>query len=257
LERTAVGLDGNVQSINLSVDQGNGDYMSDSYIQSQMDCPIIFRTLPENVYKLTLDDGSIWLRSEKYYQDIEDTVRRDPSEGINGAKTLFPLHFKPPNAHQTSIEGTGKIGQAIVPHYIMSLHGTSITERERERFGGHTVGIRNLVALMFDVVYSVSKKISISSYRYGQVDYKYTSLMQSHSVYGSAISLSGEPPVYLKSINTDVLRKDPVLPFIEQDEWRIVVITGGSGGYLNNDPMEPLKINVDPDHFYEYSTPNH
>ena len=65
----------------------------------------------------------------------------------------------------------------------------------------------------------------------------------------AAIKLDGNPAVAIKSINTDVLRKEPVEPFIFQDEWRIAIF---SSGYLNDDPNEPLKINVDPNNFYEY-----
>jgi hypothetical protein len=78
--------------------------------------------------------------------------------------------------------------------------------------------------------------------------------VQSHSSDGAAaIDLSGDGPLFLKSINTSVLRKEPVLPFIEQDEWRIVVFTDG---YLNNDPLTPPDINVDPGHFYDYLPPS-
>jgi hypothetical protein len=83
--------------------------------------------------------------------------------------------------------------------------------------------------------------------------YQYTALTQSNQPQGAAISIGGEPNVYLKSINTDVLRKEPVQPFIEQDEWRIVVFTNG---YYKNDPMEPLDIFVEPSHFYEYLPSN-
>jgi hypothetical protein len=59
-----------------------------------------------------------------------------------------------------------------------------------------------------------------------------------------------QPPLYLDPLNTDVLRKQPIRPFIEQDEWRIVIFTEG---YLNDDPHAPLQIQVDPSHFYPYS----
>ena len=42
------------------------------------------------------------------------------------------------------------------------------------------------------------------------------------------------------------------MPFIEQDEWRIVIFTEG---YLEGDPMAALKINVEPSHFYAYRGP--
>lgn len=103
------------------------------------------------------------------------------------------------------------------------------------------------------ILYQVSKKITVTNYQFGQVAYQYTALTQSNQPQGAAISIGGEPNVYLKSINTDVLRKEPVQPFIEQDEWRIVVFTNG---YYKNDPMEPLDIFVEPSHFYEYLPSN-
>jgi hypothetical protein len=87
-------------------------------------------------------------------------------------------------------------------------------------------------------------------YRYGAVYYQYAALALSHHQIGSsAMSLGGAPPVYLNPLSTDVLRKQPVMPFIEQDEWRIVIFTEG---YLEDDPTAPLRINVDPSHFYAY-----
>jgi hypothetical protein len=41
------------------------------------------------------------------------------------------------------------------------------------------------------------------------------------------------------------------MPFIAQDEWRIVVLTGG---YLADDTDAPIKINVDTSNFYPYCT---
>ncbi len=61
--------------------------------------------------------------------------------------------------------------------------------------------------------------------------------------------IGGNPPVYLNPLNTDVLRKRPIVPFIEQDEWRIVILTNG---YLGDDPNAPLQLNVDPSNFYAY-----
>ncbi|MFN3188853.1 MAG: hypothetical protein ACK42D_04960, partial [Candidatus Paceibacteria bacterium] len=77
-------------------------------------------------------------------------------------------------------------------------------------------------------------------------------LCQSYSANCSAIELTGNPSIYIKSINTDVLRKDPLEPFISQDEWRIAIFPTN---YINNDWREPLKINVDPEHFYPYIEP--
>jgi len=210
---------------------------------------MIFRTVSETVYKSSIETGSIWLRSSHYYRNIEDEARADKSEGVNGTKSLFPLNFKPKSAQALSLQGGGSIGCEIVPHYIMSMHGTSIADHVRKEFGGRTMGIRCIADLSAEVLFQVSKQVSVTGYRFGQVAYQYTSLSMSNNMSGAAIALDGNPPVAIKSINTDVLRKEPVQPFILQDEWRITIFISG---YLNNDPNEPLKINVDPSHFYEY-----
>lgn len=66
-----------------------------------------------------------------------------------------------------------------------------------------------------------------------------------------AIQLSNDPPLYLNPADTDVLRKLPIAPFIEQDEWRIVLFTDG---YVDNDPNMPLRANVSPSNFYLYDS---
>ena len=185
-------------------------------IQTKLDRPIIFRTVDKTVYDTTLTSGSLWLRSSHYYRHIEDQTRADKSEGINGTQCSFPLHFKPPSAQALSLEGNGTIGTEIIPHYIISMHGTSITDKVRQEFGGFTMGVSCLADLSAEILFQVSQQLPVTSYRFGQVAYQ---------------------------------RKDPVEPFILQDEWRIAIFTQG---YLNNDPNEPLKINVDTKHFYEY-----
>lgn len=221
------------------------------HIQSKQDRPIIFRTMTRDVYNSTYKNGSIWVRSEKYYQDIEDLARKDAAEGINGTRTIIPLKFN--NGVPIEIRGDGVIGQYIVPHYIISFHGTSISEMEQYKFGGCTLGIKCFASLAAEILYEVSKMVFATGYRYGPVSYMHTSLTLSQFPNGAAMNIPGNPPLFLKSIDTDVLRKYPVRPFIEQDEWRIVIFTKE---YYKNDPMEPLKINVDPSHFYEYLPPS-
>lgn len=226
--------------------------MSDSSIKTKLDRPIIFRTCSKEVYESTLATGSIWLHSSHYYRKTEDITRKDQSEGINGTSTLFPLRFAPESAQPMTLEGAGTIGQEIILHYLMSMHGTGITEAIRKEFGGYTLGIRCIADLAADIMYQASRQITIHGYRYGQVAYQRTALAMSYEPFGSAIQLSGTPSVYVKSINTDVLRKDPTEPFISQDEWRIAIFPAQ---YLNGDWREPLKIQVDPIHFYPYIEP--
>ncbi|MCZ6566189.1 MAG: hypothetical protein O6852_08680 [Gammaproteobacteria bacterium] len=173
-------------------------------------------------------------------------------EGINVAKSKFPLHFNPKTASPLTIEWSGTIGCEIVPHYIMSMHGTSISGERQNKFGTHTLGVRNIFKLAVELFYKASKQIDVTGYRYGPVSYQYTSLIMSLNGGSSAIGLNCDPPVYVKSIDTNVLRKVPIEPFISQDEWRIVIFPRE---YLNGDSNEPLKINVDPNNFYEYIKP--
>ncbi len=223
--------------------------MKKNDLKTDLDRPILFRTVDDAVYKSSIEKGSIWLRSSHYYRNIEDEARVDKSEGVNGTKFSFPLRFNPDSAQAISIEGQGSIGCKIIPHYIMSMHGAAIKDSARQGFGGRTMGIKCIANLSAEILYQVSKQLSANGYRYGQVAYQYTALAMSHNPTSDSLKLSGNPSVAVKSVNTDVLRKEPVEPFIFQDEWRIVIFTNG---YLNNDPNEPLKINVSPDHFYEY-----
>lgn len=222
-------------------------------IKADYDRPIIFRTTSSEVHKKTIETGSIWLRSSEYYRGIEHKVRKDLGEGINATRTEIPLRFKPRRGPQISIQGTGTIGQAIVPHYIMSLHGAGISAEQQQIFGGFTFGLNCISRLSAEILYRVSKIIDVTGYRFGQISYQQTALVRSHSGPGAAIGLGGAPPEYLRSINTDVLRKDPVSPFIEQDEWRIVVFTED---FYKDDPNAPLEIHVEPSHFYEYDCSN-
>lgn len=226
--------------------------MATTKIKTKFDRPIIFRTCDKIVYESTLKSGEIWMRSSHYYRNIENLARQDKSEGVNGTQVLFPLHFSPDSAQGIRWEGEGSVGQEIIPHYIMSMHGTSIAESVRKGFGGFTLGINCIADLAAEIIYKTSQQLSVHSYRFGQVAYQRTALCQSYSAHGAAIELTGNPSVYVKSVNTDVLRKDPVEPFISQDEWRIVIFPTN---YLNDDWQEPLKINVDLKHFYPYIEP--
>lgn len=222
-------------------------------IQADLDRPIIFRTVNRNVYEDTLRVGSIWLRSSHYYQQLEDQSRQDRQEGVNFTRTPFPLKFNQKCGQALTLKGNGAIGCEIIPHYIMSMHGTCISENVLEQFGGYTFGIRCLAKLSAEILYQASKQVVVHGYRYGQVAYQYSALAMSYHCDKSAICLSDDPPVYIGSLSTDVLRKEPVKPFIEQDEWRIAIFVSQ---YLGENPNEPLKINVDPSHFYEYINPS-
>lgn len=222
-------------------------------VSTEFDRAIVFRTVDEEVYWSSVNDGSIWLRSSTYYRKIEDKARQDRSEGINGSSMLLPLRFQANGGAQILMEGPGSVGCEIVEHYIISLHGASISKAVHEGFGGCTFGVKNLDRLSAEVLYQVSKQYPANGYRYGAVSYQNTALSLSMNPDNSAVCLNGSPSQYVKSINTDVLRKAPISPFIEQDEWRIVIFLENTGKV---DPMEPIKINVDPSNFYEYIPPN-
>jgi len=225
---------------------------ADMEIRTDIDRPILFRTVRADVYERSVREGSLWLRTSHYYRNLEDQARADRLEGVGGTKTHIPLRFKYENSPELTIQGPGAIGQEIVPHYILSLHGTAISEKCRSSFGGHTFGVRCIARLAAEVLYRASKQLGIQGYRFGAVSYQHTALCVSHSAQGAAIVLGGNPQIALRSVDTDVLRKEPVEPFIGQDEWRIVVFPTS---YVSDDPNEPLKINVSPDHFFEYIRP--
>jgi hypothetical protein len=224
-----------------------------SPIQTELGEPILFRTTRKDVYESTLTTGSIWLRSDQFYRSLEDGVRNDRSEGANPGTTNIPLRIAVKGAPGITIEGPGQIGQLMVPHYLVSLHGSSIAHSEMESFGGYTFGIRSLSRLSAEILYQCSQQIRCTGYRYGHIFYQYAALALSlYSVGSAAIQIDGSPAHFLNPINTDVLRKRPIKPFIDQDEWRVVVFTDG---YVENDPALPLKINVAPSHFFPYLMP--
>src|SRR5687767_4472029 len=99
-----------------------------SAVSSDLDEPIIFRTTTSAISQATLATGSLWLRSDHYYRTIEDTARKDDAEGFNGSKLVVPLRIASHNGPTIQIHGDGQIGQQIVPHYILSMHGSSISE---------------------------------------------------------------------------------------------------------------------------------
>lgn len=217
-------------------------------IEVELNEPLVFRTASADVCKSSIEAGSLWLRSDQYYRDLEDQIRNDPLEGVNCGTPAVPLRTRAGGV-DVQIRGTGTIGQAIVPHYLLSLHGASISDAQRKAFGGHTFGVQSLSRLSIDILYQASKQIRCIGYRYGQVVYQHTAFALTLFSNGSAICLGGDPPLSLGALNTDVLRKRPVVPFVEQDEWRIVVFTEG---YLGNDAATPLRILVAPSHFYQY-----
>lgn len=221
-------------------------------LRTELDRPIIFRTVGKDIYRRCLDDGSLWLRSSDFYRGIEDQSRRDISEGINGTRSNIPLRFKVESAPELTLSGPGNVGCEIVPHYILSMHGAAISDDCRREFGGCTFGIRCIAKLGAEVLYQASKQLDVHGYRFGQVAYQYTALSMSYSRSGGAIDLGGNPPVSVRSLDTDVLRKEPVAPFIFQDEWRIAIFPAR---YLDDDPNAPLKLNVSQEHFFDYIPP--
>lgn len=224
-----------------------------SHIQTEFDEPILFRTTTKEVCQSTLDTGSLWLRSDKYYRELEDQVRNDALEGGNSGMTHIPLRIQMADGTPFHIEGQGHVGQLMIPHYLVSLHGTSIAPTERDAFGGYTFGVRSLMRLSAEILFQCSKALRCSGYRYGHVYYQYSAFALSlNSNGGAAMKLGDSPAYFLNPVNTDVLRKRPASPFINQDEWRIVVFTEG---YLDDDATAPLRINVSPSHFYPYLEP--
>lgn len=219
-------------------------------IQAEPGEPIVFRTTNKEVAEQTLGAGSIWLRPAEYYRSIEDEVRSDRDEGVNSGTTTVPLRLKPRGGTAMTVQGRGNIGQAIVPHYIASFHGSSLPEALRQEFGGVTFGVKSFACLSAELLYQASLQIRCTGYRYGKVFYQHSGLTVSSAVRGSAaIQLGENPPWFLNPLDTDVLRKSPVEPFIQQDEWRIVIFVAS---YVSADVEEPLRLNVSPDHFYAY-----
>jgi hypothetical protein len=143
-------------------------------IDADFDEPILFRTTNAEVYKATLSTGSLWLRSDQYYREIEDQARRDEFEGLNSSKLTIPLRIQIPNGPFIHIEGSGDVGQQIVPHYILSLHGTSISHEQLASFGECTLGIKSLSKLSAEILYQSSLRLKCHGYRFGQVFYQRT-----------------------------------------------------------------------------------
>lgn len=225
--------------------------MSDS-IQADINQPILFRTASKVIAEGTTSTGSIWLRSDQYYSDLEDSVRNDTSEGVSHAKLAMTGTVSNSNGMSVHICGTGSIGQAIRPHYILSLHSLSISTEQRTAFGGHTFGVRNVAKLAAELLYRCSLQLNCRGYRFGAISYRHTALaVTDYQIGSAAIGLGGNPPTYVNPIDTDVLRKAPVWPFVEQDEWRIVIFTDG---YSDGDASAPVTVNVDPSHFYNYDS---
>jgi hypothetical protein len=226
------------------------DLNPESEIRTELGSPILFRTCNAEVAATTLSTGSLWLRSNRYYQALEDTVRNDKLEGINAAAGGIPLKFNVQNGPTVVLKGDGHVGQEIIPHYLACFHGPSIDFEEWARFGGNTLGIRSISKLAAEVLYQCSCQIACTGYRYGPVSYQHSCLGVLAGTIGSApIQLSTSPPAVVSPITTDVLRKQPAEPFVKQDEWRIAIFTDG---FLNGEPDRPLKIHVDPNHFYSY-----
>jgi len=221
-------------------------------IATDLDQPILFRTTSASIGEQTLNGGSLWLRSDQYYRELEDAVRNDKLEGINSGSTTVPLLLGEQGSGGFQIFGEGAVGKYLSSHYILSLHGSSISNRERNAFGGYTFGVRNLFKLAVDIFYLASRQIECTGYRYGPVAYQRTALTQSLNARGgAAIQFGGFPPRFLNPIDLDVLRKLPIEPFIQQDEWRIAIFTNG---YLQGDSTKPLILNVDASHFFPYLT---
>lgn len=226
---------------------------SESKINADFGQPFLFRTTIQKYYQSTLTTGTLCLHSSEYFRETEDRDRCDANEGANMGILTLPQRVKYEGYAGYDAIG-GSVGQIIVPHYILSLHGMSISLEQHEKFGGHTFGIKNFEKLAFDIHHEVKKQIKSDRFRKGAVCYRHTTITCSEFPDGGAIgelsSVSGGKSIYIHPLSTDVLRKSPVKPFIEQDEWRIVVFTDG---YLNNNSKCDLLIQVDPSHFYEYS----
>lgn len=150
-----------------------------SPVQSEFEEPILFRTTSCDVYQSTLSTGSLWLRSDRYYRAIEDSVRQDFLEGGNYGKAVLPLRFKEENAPNIQLEGPGHVGEQLPPHYILSLHGASILEEQRIAFGGCTFGIKSVVRLTAEIVYRCGPLLKCVGYRYGPVRYQFGTLSRS------------------------------------------------------------------------------
>jgi hypothetical protein len=218
-------------------------------LQSNFEEPLLFRSGDRVVHDSAINDGSLRMKSIHFYRGIEnDAARVDGHEGINTTPFTFPLRFDRNISNISEITGGGRIGCEIRNAYILSLHGTGIDPSIREGFGAYMFGIKSLYSLVNEIIYQASRQVEVIGHSYGQVSYQYTPLTISKNGMNTAIELS--KGIYLKSIATEILRKDPILPFIKQDEWRIAIFVKD---YINNDAAESLFINVDKRHFYSYN----
>jgi hypothetical protein len=95
--------------------------------------------------------------------------------------------LKTDNGVTINISGDGKVGQALEPNYIISLHGTSISDSQRMGFGGFTYGVKSIAKLSAQILYDASKVIDIVGYRFGQVAYQSTALMQTQNRNGAIL----------------------------------------------------------------------
>lgn len=224
-----------------------------SHVLADHNHPILFRTMGKDVFQSTVEAGSVWLRSDQYYREIEDKVRQDRSEGFNGGGCTIPLRLPLGGASAPlTIVGEGMIGQTLPPHYILSLHGSSISAEQHSSFGGFTVGVKSALRLAEEIYVKAKEVIGEHRWFFQQVAYQRTALTVTATPLEAAPITFGNPPMHLSIVDATPFRKDPVWPFVEQDEWRIVL---GTEGYLSNDPYEPLRINVDPGLFYPYLQP--
>jgi hypothetical protein len=218
-------------------------------IQSDIGQPIVFKTTTEPVYRSTLQAGESWLRSDEYYRQLEDQVRGDSLESSSPGRTTVPLSVSNPGGASLHFSGEGFLAERLPAHYIMSFHGTSIAEAERRGFGGYTFGVKNIMLLASAVLLKCSTQIGCFGYNWNQINYQFSGLQISDQIDGAPIVFGDNPPRCFRTLAPNAFRKRPVQPFIDQDEWRIVIWTNG---YLNSDPMLPLRIIVPAPHFYPY-----
>lgn len=220
-----------------------------SSVQSDLDQPIVFRTATENAYRSTTETGEIWLRSDEYFRKLEDKVRNDELESLSAGKHQLPYSLVAPNSPHIHLEGDGNIAESLLPHYILSLHGTSITESIRKEFGGFTFGVKNIGLLAQHIFEECRKQITCHQWNWDQIRYQHSALRISEDDKGAPIKFGECPSRCLRIYQPHAFKKRPILPFVQQDEWRIVIWTEG---YLKGNPTEPLIVRVPPSLFYRY-----
>lgn len=218
-------------------------------VQSDLDLPLVFRTTKEKVYQSTTQTGDIWLWSDEHFRKLEDKVRNDELESLSAGKHLFPLFLSAPSGTPLHLHGDGSLAEQLNPHYILSLHGSSIAEHIREKFGGFTFGVTSIDLLARHIFSECSKQISCNQWNWNQVAYQHSALRISADDRGAPLQFGHNPSRCLRIYNASPFKKRPVHPFTEQDEWRIVIWTNA---YLNEDPNAPLVVRVPPSLFYRY-----